>query len=372
MKADALDQAFTYDFLDKWKIACQKRASLTSGNAERLGLKTVDWSRGESVFLMNQFVTGMQHRNFGLVIEGLGTKNLVADHMQELTGNCFYRGIAQDTLAMIVNDSITLGNIPFVAAMHMATGSDDWFNNEARVEALIQGWGDACDLAGCVWGPGESPGLKDIIFPDAAELSGCAMGISHERMQLSPNAIGDGDAIIFIESTGIHANGLTDARRIAASLPKGYLTELPSGITYGEALLAPTHIYCRFVEACMDANVMVRYGVNVTGHGWRKLRRAVQPFAYVIDNLPTQLEIFDFLIEYGGFLKHEAYAKFNMGVGFALYIRNNDVEKLMGVAAQFQSQFRVFHAGHVEKSDQPRVVIEPLGFEFGPDSLKIR
>lgn len=365
-------QGFDYGSLDEFKVQCQKRAALTANNARRLGFLPVDWSRGESAFLMHQFVSSMLHRSYGLVIEGLGTKNIVADAMQEVTGKCFYHSIAQDTLAMIVNDSATLGNLPFVAAMHMATGSNDWFKNRARAEALVAGWGDACDLAGCVWGPGETPGLRDIIYPQTAELSGCAVGISHETKQPNPGAIAGGAAIFLIESTGIHANGLTDSREIASKLPKGYLTELPSGRTYGEALLDPTHIYCRFVEACLDANVIIYYGVNITGHGWRKLMRAEQPFAYVIDKLPPQLEIFDFLMEHGAFSKKTAYEKFNMGAGFALYVRNSDSGKLMKVAEQFEDRFHVFHAGHVEKSKKKKVVIRPLNLEFGGETLAIR
>jgi len=82
----------------------------TAGVINRLNdgeFKEFEPSRGESCYLIEAAKSFFAH-----VEEGLGTKNLVADAMYKLTGKSYYDNIAQDTVAMIVNDMITVGALP--------------------------------------------------------------------------------------------------------------------------------------------------------------------------------------------------------------------------------------------------------------------
>ncbi len=363
-----------YTILDPFKIGCQDRATLTAKNAQRLGITSVEASRGESVHVM---CGNGKPSFFGHVEEGLGTKNLVADALRKLTGGkTYYDAIAQDTIAMIVNDMCTLGIFPATVAMHLAVGSPDWFKDEARATDLINGWGNACDLARCIWAGGETPTLKDIILPEAALLSGSAFGVAKHDKLLDPDNIQPGDMIVLLESSGIHANGLTLARSIADKLPAGYATLLSDGRMYGEALLDPTHIYCDLIEECLDFGIDIHYGVNITGHGWRKLMRAQQRFAYVIEELPTQLPIFDFIQQYGPVSDEEAYGNLNMGAGFALFIHPEDRRKFQemydAIYSHVVRRFDAIIAGRVERSNVKKVVIKPKGLEYTATTLAIR
>lgn len=356
-----------YEDMDPFKIACQKRAGLTVNNISRFDIESLEWTRGESAFVLN-----LKHITFpkiSHVEEGLGTKNLVADAMMKITGKSYYDQIAQDTVAMIVNDMITLGSFPISLAMHLAVGHSDWFKNQERVTDLVNGWGDACDEARCIWAGGETPTLKDIIYPEASLLSGSAIGISLPKSNFSPLNIQDGDAIIILESSGIHANGLTLARRIADKLPRGYETLLSDGRMYGEVLLDPTQIYVQFIESCVRRGVDIHYAVNITGHGWRKFMRAPQSFSYVIDKLPRQLPIFDFIQEHGPVSDEEAYGNLNMGAGFAFFVPQSEVKK---IPTWIDGKFTSYVAGYVEKSSVKRVVIEPKGLEYKSETLAVR
>lgn len=301
--------------------------------------------------------------------EGLGTKNLVADAMYALTGKSYYDQIAQCAVAMIVNDMVTLGALPLSVAMHLAVGTSDWFNDENRSSDLIAGWRSACNMARCVWGCGETPTLKGVVIPEAVVLSGSALGIIAPKERLIAGPIQHGDAIVIIESSGIHANGLTLARKIAEKLPDGYLTKLSDSRSYGETLLDPTHIYVGLVEDCLDAGVNIHYAVNVTGHGWRKLMRATQPFTYVIETLPTQLPIFDFIQKHGPVDDAEAYGNLNMGAGFALYMEEDQATQVIDIAKKLGQ--RAFVAGYIEKGDK-KVVIRPKGLEYAGETLAVR
>jgi phosphoribosylformylglycinamidine cyclo-ligase len=358
-----------YDILDQFKRMAQSAARKTAANIKHLNngeFREVEMSRGESVYLIEAKDSYLAH-----VEEGLGTKNLVADAMYRLTGKSYYNHISQDTVAMIVNDMITLGALPLSVAMHVAVGESDWFADKQRCLDLINGWKKACTLSRCVWGGGETPTLKDVVTQKAIILSGSAIGIiKPKRRLISPDNIQHNDAIILIESSGIHANGLTVARKIADKLPHGYLTKLTNGRTYGDTLLDPTHIYVALVEECLNQDVNIHYTVNITGHGWRKLMRATKPFAYVIETLPKKQPIFEFIQKHGPIDDNEAYANFNMGAGFALYVKSADVSAILKIATSLK--LHAFNAGHIEQSKEKKVIIKPKNLEYSSKTLRVR
>ncbi len=355
-----------YEAMDPFKRLAQLAGRETAKNISRLGFSEVGMSRGESAYLMDAGDHYVAH-----VEEGLGTKDLVADAMYRLTGKSYYDRIAQCTVAMIVNDMITLGALPLSVAMHLAVGVSSWFNDEKRGRDLIDGWKKACDLARCTWGGGETPTLKDIVHPEAVVLSGSAVGVVKPKSHLIHGAnIQHGDAIVIIGSSGIHANGLTLAREIAGKLPNGYLSKLSDGRSYGEALLDPTTIYVPLVEDCFNEGVDIHYAVNITGHGWRKLMRATQPFAYVIDRIPAPHSVFSFIQEHGPVDDQEAYANLNMGAGFALYVREGDVKKVLTITHSLGMS--ALRAGTIESSKVKRVMIHPLGLEYLGSTLGVR
>lgn len=355
-----------YSLMDPFKQQAQAAAQKTTHYLREFDLKEVPWSRGESAYLIELPDCYLAH-----VEEGLGTKNLVADAMYKLTGRSYYDFVAQDTIAMIVNDMITLGTLPISLAMHLAAGDGDWFKDKRRVSDLIRGWKKGCDLARCTWSGGETPTLKDMVAAETVVLSGSAIGMIKPKEKLITPQIQDGDAIVLLASSGIHANGLTMARSIADKLPDGYLTMLSDGQTYGEALLQPTAIYVRVIEACLSHNVDLHYTVNITGHGWRKLMRTVEPFVYIVDNPGKPQALFPFIQEHGPVDDEEAYGNFNMGASFALYVPPKQVQTVIELASCHN--IKAWCGGHIKKrNSEKKVIITPKSLEYAGDSLAVR
>jgi phosphoribosylformylglycinamidine cyclo-ligase len=354
-----------YSAMDPIKVLAQKRAAQTAGNLAAFNAYEITESRGESAYVWDE---GDTYRS--LVIEGLGTKNLVADAMRQYGDKTYYDAIAQDTIAMVVNDLIVVGALPQVVNAYFAIGDSNWMKDEQRAADLINGWAKACDLSGAVWGGGETPTLKGIIKPETIDLGGSAVGIIKDKKNL---VLGDklvtGDKIIFIASSGIHANGLTLARHVADNAAEGYATRLSDERSYGEALLTPTPIYVPVVRALQLKHIDIHYMVNITGHGWRKLMRATKDFHYVIDTIPTIQTEFLFIQQQTSSSDEEMYGNFNMGAGYAIYVAESDAEKVV-IAAKEQG-FEAFIAGHVE--DGPKqVTIRPKNITFSGDSLEVR
>ena len=355
-----------YGVLDPFKRRAQIAGRSTADVLRRLGVSEVEMSRGESAYLVETPDSFIAH-----VEEGLGTKNLVADAMYRLVpGRSYYDHIAQDAVAMIVNDMITLGALPVAVAMHLGVGSSDWFKDESRAADLIEGWRKACELARCAWGGGETPTLNGVVERATAVLAGSAIGLIKPKDRLIAANIQAGDAIVIFESSGIHANGLTLARAVAERAPNGYLTPLRDGRPYGDALLDPTHIYVGAVEDCLDRGVDIHYAVNVTGHGWRKLMRARESFAYLVDTVPVPQPVFEFIQSVGNVDDAEAYGNLNMGAGFAIYVPEKDVPTVLDVVKGFP--FAALRAGHIETSPAKRVLIAPKGLEYSSDTLAVR
>ncbi len=355
-----------YDTLDAFKRACQEAAASTTSALALHGLSEPQNVRGESAYLIESDDCFLAH-----VEEGLGTKNLVADAMQKLTGKSFYRSIGIDTVATMVNDLITCGALPISIAMHAAVGDSRWFANTSAASDLAAGFAQACKESNAAWGGGETPALKGIVNPEAIVLAGSAVGRIRPKSHRITGNVKDGDAIILLASTGVQTNGLTLCRALADRLPQGYLTKLPNGQTYGEALLAPSAIYVKFIAACQAAHIPIHYAAHITGHGWRKLMRLEEPFVYKLTDIRPPLPIFQFIMEKGPVEAREAYATFNMGAGFAVYIEPSQVGPVLKIAASLR--YQAWQAGTVHKQgDRKAVEIAPLKITFEGDTLQVR
>jgi phosphoribosylformylglycinamidine cyclo-ligase len=355
-----------YGPLDDFKRACQRAAAETASALAQHGLTEPPSIRGESAYLIETPDEFLAH-----VEEGLGTKNLVADAMLELTGKSFYASIGIDTVATIVNDLATTGALPISVAMHAAVGDSAWFANITRAQDLARGFAEGCRRAGAVWGGGETPALRGIVDPKTIVLAGSAIGRIRPKSNRITGNLSDGDAIILLASTGVQTNGLTLCRELAQRLKNGYLTPISNGRTYGEALLDASAIYVPFISECQRRGVRLKYTSHITGHGWRKLMRLEEPFVYRMNFLPPVPPIFKFIQDNGPVETSEAYATFNMGAGFAAYVAPADASACL--AAAEAAGIPAWIAGKVLKDGQRKAVeIEPLRIIFDAESLRVR
>ena len=360
------DQAgVQYDLIDPLKVAAQRAAAATAGHLAGHGFCEVAASRGESAYVVD---VGPFH--LASIVECLGTKTLVADAMQRLTGRSYFDGIAQDTIAMAVNDLITVGATPLVVQAYWAAGGSDWFSDADRAQALVRGWKAACDRCGVAWGGGETPALAGIVEAGRIDLAASCTGLVNPKQRLTlGDALGPGDAIVLLASSGIHANGLSLARKLVERLPQGYLTELAPGLRYGDALLAPTTLYSPVTEALWRAGVPVHYAANITGHGWRKLLRHPKALQYTVHTLPPVPPVLRFIQQQAGLDNAEAYGTLNMGAGFALFLPAGQAQRAVDVAQA--CGVLAWVAGAVSAGPK-RLDIVPLDVQFSGDDLNLR
>src|SRR6058998_2039863 len=354
-----------YDLIDPLKVAAQRAAASTATQLAAHGFSEVTASRGESAYVVD---VGPFY--LASIVECLGSKALVADEMHQLTGRSYYDSIAQDTIAMAVNDLITVGATPLVVQAYWAAGGSDWFGDAQRAQALVEGWKRACEVCGVAWGGGETPALAGIVEAGRIDLAASCTGIINPKPRLSVgDRLAPGDAIVLLASSGIHANGLSLARKLVERLPQGYLTPVLPGLSYGDALLAPTLLYSPVTEALHEAGITPHYCANITGHGWRKLLRHPSAHTYRVQHVPKPTPVLQFIQRHAQQDDREAYSTLNMGAGFALFVAAGDAERTVEVARAQGIEAMV--AGRVEAGSK-KLLIEPLGIEFGDDALQLR
>jgi phosphoribosylformylglycinamidine cyclo-ligase len=356
-----------YEALDAGKRSALTEALATSELLRAAGGQALDESRGEPAFVFE--VGG---RQLGFVVEGLGTKSIIARQVQEELGVNRFADVAYDTVAAIVNDLCCVGALPLVVNAYFATGSSDWYARQDQHDALLGGWRQGCADAGATWGGGESPSLPGLVSPSDIELAGSAVGLVPEgRRAILGTHLTPGDEIVIVASSGLHANGASLARAVASRVPDGYRTALASGRTFGEALLDRSVLYAGLVRALVAGQVDVHYLSHITGHGLLKLMRPRRQLTYRITCLPEVPEVLAFLVEQAGMQPAAAYSTFNMGCGYAVYCAAGAGSEVVEIATGLGLSAGV--AGAVEDGPR-RVLLEPVDvvFESGDMDLTPR
>jgi phosphoribosylformylglycinamidine cyclo-ligase len=315
------------------------------------------------------FVFEVAGQTLALVVEGLGTKSVIARQVEEQLGHSAFGNVAYDTVAAIVNDLCCVGALPLVVNAYFATGASDWYADRRRVGQLLAGWREACVDAGAVWGGGESPSLPGLVGGADIELAGSAVGLFPPgRAPMLGAGLTAGDEIVLVASSGLHANGSSLARQVAERSPEGYRTPIGDARPLGVALLDRTVIYTGLARAVLERELPVHYLSHITGHGLLKLMRPRRELSYAIHRLPPVPPVLAHLVASAEMTPESAYSTFNMGAGFAVYCERGCGEEVVRIASQLSLSAHV--AGAVGEGPR-RVILEELGVVFEGDDLDL-
>jgi phosphoribosylformylglycinamidine cyclo-ligase len=239
-----------------------------------------------------------------LTTDGVGTKMLVADQMQD------WSTVGIDCIAMNVNDLYVMNMEPVAFVDYIAT-------DKLSIEKMAQigiGLNEGARLANIDIVGGETASLAGLV--NGLDLAGTCMGIQKKDRIIAGEKIRPGDKIIGVPSTGVHSNGLSLARRVVEKYA-GYDEKFRSGKTLGEELLTPTRIYSESLKVAASCTV---HGMcHVTGGGLLNFKRLSQ-YGFRVDNPIQPPEIFGWIQETGDISTAEMYRTFNMGMGYAYVV----------------------------------------------------
>ncbi len=293
----------------------------------------------------------------GLAIttDGVGSKVLIAQMMDR------YDTIGIDCVAMNVNDLLCVGAKP--VSMVEYIGVQD--PHPDVLDAISIGLCDGAKQADVSIPGGEISQLPEVITGYKVgygfDLVGMAVGtVSLDRVIVGQDLC-EGDAIVGIESNGIHSNGLTLARNVLFEQTNHTVESQPATLSriLGEELLRPTHIYVREVMDILANGIPVKAMIHITGDGFLNLARVKAKVGFRIDCLPDMMPIFSLIQKEGAITDEEMFTVFNMGIGFCIIVGERDVDRVVSVVQDHGK--RASRIGTVIPDEQRRVFIAPHG-----------
>lgn len=237
--------------------------------------------------------------------DGVGTKVELARRLDVL------ETVGVDLVAMVVDDIVVCGAEPLFLNDYLAVGRLD----PKRVARIVEGVAHGCSEAGCALVGGETAEHPGLMEPDAFDIAGFGVGVVDRRQILGADRVREGDVLVAMASSGLHANGFSLVRRLVEGRDLGERHGLDRPL--GEVLLIPTRIYAPHCLA-LAASLDVRVFCHVTGGGLPGNLPRVLPegLAAVIDTGTWRPpEIFGLLARFGPVPDDEMWRTFNLGIG---------------------------------------------------------
>jgi phosphoribosylformylglycinamidine cyclo-ligase len=282
--------------------------------------------------------------------DGVGTKLRIAIETRR------FAGLGQDLVAMCVNDIVVQGAEPLFFLDYYASGK----LNVDDAAVVVEGIARACKDSGCALIGGETAEMPGLYAKDDFDLAGFSVG-AVERPNILPKTerMRAGDVVIGVASSGVHSNGYSLVRRVAAESGLSYAAPAPFArdVSLGEALLTPTTLYVKSALAAI-AGGGVHGLAHITGGG-------------ITDNLPralpgglnadidlgawTPLPVFAWLAKSAGIEEREMLRTFNCGLGLIAIVSPDKANEAIAAFAA-HGQHATVIGKLVEGQGEPEVL----------------
>jgi phosphoribosylformylglycinamidine cyclo-ligase len=284
--------------------------------------------------------------------DGVGTKVMIAIE----TGR--HETIGIDLVAMSVNDLVVQGAEPLFFLDYFACGK---LVPEVGAQ-VVKGVALGCREAGCALIGGETAEMPGLYKAGDYDLAGFSVG-AVERDAVLPRGVAAGDVVLGLASSGLHSNGYSLARKVVET--SGLRWDAPSpfssGMTLGEAMLAPTRIYVRSCLAAIRETGGVKALAHITGGGFTENIPRVLPdgLAVRIDlaGVPV-LPVFKWLAKTGGIAESEMLRTFNCGVGMIVVTEPAKADAVAAVLAREGETMTRLGEVVAARADAPRVIYD--------------
>ena len=281
-----------------------------------------------------------------LCTDGVGSKVMVANEMRR------WDTVGIDCMAMNVNDALCMGARPLAFVDYLAIEKTD----PAMAEEIGKGLKRGADIAGIPIIGGETATLPEII--KGFDLAGTCVGVVEHEL---PKKIVPGDIIIGLRSSGLHSNGYTLARKVFTENGYSYHDTIPElDGRIGDILLVPTQIYVKEILELMK-HIDVKGIAHITGSGLRKMKRMSHDVCFSLDEPLEPQKIFRVMQELGNITDEEMYQTFNMGMGMAVVVDENDVDDSLSILKE-HSELDVKVVGRVKEGEG--VEVPSLGLKY--------
>ena len=266
--------------------------------------------------------------------DGVGTKvKLAIDHDR-------HDRIGEDLVAMCVNDLIVQGAEPLFFLDYFATGKLE----NGVAERVVAGIAEGCKIAGCALIGGETAEMPGMYAAGDYDLAGFCVGAVERGEQLTGDKVAAGDVLLGLASSGVHSNGYSLVRRLAAD--KGWKLDRPALFDPDrlliDHLIEPTRIYVKSLLPVIRSG-RIHALAHITGGGLLENVPRVLPeglHARIDADAWAQPRLMAFLQAQGNIEPAEMARTFNCGIGMVLAVSADDVP---GLIADLQAAGETVH-----------------------------
>ncbi len=276
--------------------------------AGRLGVMLMEGGFTRSMQLDNHEIT--------LHTDGVGTKSMIAWSTGKL------EVLGWDCVIGNVNDIACDGFIPIALTDYIAISDND----VDAVRKVLSGVRDAALVVKAALLGGETAIMPGLV--NGIDVSCTVLGIKNTGKYVG---VRTGDVVIGIESSGLHMNGYTLARKVL--LGRYGLEDEVCGYELVNWLLRPTAYYGDLLIRLYGGG-LIKSAVHVTGGGFTKIRRAIGDLGVELE-VPEPPCIFKTIREAGNIEWNEMYRVFNMGVGLMVVSSEDHVDDITRVIRSF-------------------------------------
>ena len=293
--------------------------------------------------------------------DGVGTKlKLAIDHDR-------HEGVGIDLVAMCANDLVVQGAEPLFFLDYFATGKLE----PGIAERVIASIAEGCRIAGCALIGGETAEMPGMYAAGDYDLAGFCVGAVERGEALTGERVKAGDRIFGLASSGIHSNGFSLVRRLAAD--KGWKLDRPALFDPDrlliDALLEPTRIYVKSLLPAVRAGRIAALA-HITGGGLLENVPRVLPeglHARIDAGAWPQPRLMAFLQAQGNIEPEEMARTFNCGIGMVAIVaerrRRRDVARCSSEAGE-----TLFEIGEVVEGERGCTVAGAAGAWCGRDA----
>ena len=272
--------------------------------------------------------------------DGVGTKTEIARRTGLLDT------IGHDLVAMVVDDLVVCGAEPLFMTDYIAVGKVV----PETIARIVAGIADGCAIAGCALIGGETAEHPGLMASDEFDIAGAATGVVDEPRLLGAHLVKEGDALIAMASSGLHANGYSLVRHILATHSidlEATHPDLPA--TWGELLATPTRIYAKPALA-LAALPGTHAMAHITGGGLaaNTARSIPAGLEAVLDRATWELPpVFATLAQLAGLPQSEMEKTWNVGVGMVAAVAPESLAESLATLAD--QGIHAWHAGQVTR-----------------------
>jgi phosphoribosylformylglycinamidine cyclo-ligase len=287
---------------------------------------------------------GMKQPLLATSTDGVGTKTEIARQLG------IYDTIGEDLVAMVVDDLVVCGAEPLFMTDYIAVGKVI----PERIAAIVSGIAKGCIKAGTALVGGETAEHPGLLKEDEFDIAGAATGVVDAELQLGAHRVKEGDLIIAMPASGIHANGFSLVRHIIATQELDITRNYDFSQSLGEVLLTPTEIYtldCLALIKAQQSNI--RTFSHITGGGLADNTARVIPdgLTAIYDrstwSLPLEMK---FLADIASVPQADLERTWNAGIGMSAIVDPSVGDLIIrSLAAR---GMKAWIAGKVEKAGE--------------------